>query len=248
MILTRLGNKRRIAAKILPYFPEHTTYIEPFFGAGGMFFSKPQAQYNILNDSDDDVFNLFNVIRSRHQDLFRCLDRIPIHRSLFNEWRGKKETDPVIKAVRFLFLSNFGFLGKPSSMRTGPCNTKTIALRRISETKRQLGKAHLSCLDFRVFLSKHVSKIRTANNAFIYCDPPYLATDNNYKEGFSEEDSFALFEALQNTGIKWAMSEFDHPFIIDQAKKRGLFCYLLGERKNLLNKRMEVLITNYIKK
>ncbi|HBZ37548.1 MAG TPA: restriction endonuclease subunit M, partial [Balneola sp.] len=41
MILTRLGNKRALADKIIPFFPKHELYIEPFFGAGGMFFSKP---------------------------------------------------------------------------------------------------------------------------------------------------------------------------------------------------------------
>ncbi len=38
MILRRLGNKSRIAKEVQKYFPEHTMYIEPFFGAGGMFF------------------------------------------------------------------------------------------------------------------------------------------------------------------------------------------------------------------
>jgi len=62
MILTRLGNKRAIAGKIQAYFPPHEIYIEPFFGAGGMFFYKPLAKYNFLNDLDSDVFNLFLVI------------------------------------------------------------------------------------------------------------------------------------------------------------------------------------------
>ena len=59
MILRRLGNKQAIAHKIIPYFPPHKIYIEPFFGAGGMFFNKPKAKYNIVNDLDSDVFNLF---------------------------------------------------------------------------------------------------------------------------------------------------------------------------------------------
>ena len=59
MILRRLGNKKKIAKKIQAYFPPHKIYIEPFFGAGGMFFNKPKAKYNIVNDLDSDVFNLF---------------------------------------------------------------------------------------------------------------------------------------------------------------------------------------------
>ena len=48
MILRRLGNKKKIAEQIQGYFPEHKIYIEPFFGAGGMFFYKPKVKYNIL--------------------------------------------------------------------------------------------------------------------------------------------------------------------------------------------------------
>ena len=45
MILRRLGNKSKIAADIQKHFPQHKIYIEPFFGAGGMFFNKPKAKY-----------------------------------------------------------------------------------------------------------------------------------------------------------------------------------------------------------
>ena len=43
MILRRLGNKKLIAEKIICHFPPHEIYIEPFFGAGGMFFNKPKV-------------------------------------------------------------------------------------------------------------------------------------------------------------------------------------------------------------
>ena len=55
MILRRLGNKQAIAQDIIKYFPEHKAYIEPFFGAGGMFFNKPKAKYNIVNDIDSEA-------------------------------------------------------------------------------------------------------------------------------------------------------------------------------------------------
>ena len=50
MILNRLGNKKRLAVDLIPYFPKHNTFIEPFFGAGGMFFYKQKAKYNFVND------------------------------------------------------------------------------------------------------------------------------------------------------------------------------------------------------
>ena len=56
-----------------------------------------------------------------------------------------------------------------------------------------------------------------------------------------------LFDTLQATGCKFAMSEFDNEFILNQAKERGLNVIIIGERKNLKNRRTEILITNYEK-
>jgi len=52
---------------------------------------------------------------------------------------------------------------------------------------------------------------------------------------------------LQETGCKFAMSEFDNEFILNQAKERNLNIIFIGERHNLKNKRTEILITNYQK-
>ena len=112
MILHRLGNKRRLASKIITYIPNHTLYIELFFGAGGLFFNKkPIAPHNILNDLDDDVYNLWTVLQANHQELKEAIEQMPLSHSLFNYWVRNKETDPIKKATRFLMLSNFSLYG-----------------------------------------------------------------------------------------------------------------------------------------
>ena len=87
--------------------------------------------------------------------------------------------------------------------------------------------------------------LKDENKTFIYCDPPYLGTNDNYSSSFTEQDSIDLFDCLQATGCKFAMSEFDNEFILNQAKERGLNVIIIGERKNLKNRRTEILITNY---
>ena len=57
MLIRRRGNKSKLAEKIIENFPPHEIYIEPFFGAGGLFFNKPLAKFNILNDLDKNVIN-----------------------------------------------------------------------------------------------------------------------------------------------------------------------------------------------
>lgn len=134
MILRRLGNKQRIALDIQKHFPAHKIYIETFFGAGGMFFNKPKSKYNFLNDKDDDVFNLFMVIKNNKQELYNRIEQLPIHQSLMKHWKKNKETDPIWKAIRFLFISNFTYLSKGYNLKFTADNTKKVLLERIGPT------------------------------------------------------------------------------------------------------------------
>ena len=102
--------------------------------------------------------------------------------------------------------------------------------------------------DFRRAIKQiSLSENNTQEKTFFYCDPPYLGTDDNYSNSFTEQDSIDLFDCLQATGCKFAMSEFDNEFIHNQAKERGLNIIIIGERKNFKNRRTEILITNYEK-
>lgn len=249
MILRRLGNKTRISADIIKHFPQHKCYIEPFFGAGGMFFNKPKAKYNIVNDLDSDVFNLFNVITNNKDELEKIFYMMPVHQDLLNYWKKNNEIDPIKKAIRFLFLSNLTYLGKGQTLSlTAYNNSKEIMYNLIDITYKLIFDVQFANMDFRNFL-KNISFDDRGNNgtktAFIYCDPPYLGTDNNYESGFTEKDSIDLFNSLHETGCKYAISEFNHEFILKQADTRGLNIITIGERQNLKNRRTEVLITNY---
>ena len=94
MILRRLGNKQAIAQDIEKYFPYHRLYIEPFFGAGGMFFNKRKSKYNMLNDLDSDVFNLFQIVSTKKNELEAEFNYMPIHSDLLDYWKKEKETEP----------------------------------------------------------------------------------------------------------------------------------------------------------
>ena len=245
MILSRLGNKAKIAQKIIPYFPTHNLFISTFFGAGGMFFSKPIAKYNIVNDNDSEVYNLFQVIKTQKEELWEQLSMTPIHADLWNYYKKNIPEDKVEQAVRFIILSNFGYLGKPDSMRFNNKNAKKLILERLDLTCKMLVNVEFGNSDFEVFLKSIPIKKKDLNSVFIYNDPPYLGTTNNYSTGFKEEQSYRLFEANEAVGCKWAMSEFDHPFILAEAKRRNLSVHIIGERQTLKNRRTEILVTNY---
>lgn len=245
MILRRLGNKKKLAKQIQAHFPPHKIYIEPFFGAGGMFFNKPKAKYNIVNDLDSDVFNLFQVVMNQKEELEKAFYIMPIHSDLLNYWKKNKETDPIKKALRFLFLTNLTYLGKHSNLRYGARNDKNSVLLNINATFDLLKDVQFNNCDF-IRLFKSINFIDNENpDCFAYLDPPYIGVDNNYEYSFSEDQAADLFDIVQELNIKFAYSEFNHPFILDQAKQRKLNVIIIGERQNLKNRRTEILITNY---
>lgn len=247
MILRRLGNKSKIAKEIIKYFPPHKIYIEPFFGAGGMFFNKPKAKYNIVNDIDSDVFNLFMVVMNQKDELERAFYMMPIHSDLLKYWKQHEETDPIKKALRFLLMSNFLLFGNNGSLKWSARNEKEQVFENINKTFEMLYGVRFNNCDFRKFI-KDLQINGTdidADETIIYSDPPYLLSSDNYSDSFTEQDSIDLFNCLQETGCKWAMSEFDNPFIIDQAKQRNCHVHIIGARQNLKNRRTEILITNY---
>lgn len=247
MILRRQGNKQKLAKIITPMFPKHRIYIEPFFGAGGMFFNKPKASYNIVNDLDSDVFNLFQVVINKKEELEKAFYLMPTHSDLLEYWKKNEETEPIKKALRFLLLSNMTFMGAGASIQGGTGNTKNAFYNYIDKTYEMINDVKFFNTNAVDFLTKKVAFGESApiDECFIYCDPPYLGTGDNYADSFTEELSNSLFDTLQSIGCKWAMSEFDHPFIIEQANSRGLNIEIIGERHNLKNKKTEILITNY---
>jgi len=43
-------SKKRIASWIIENMPEHHSYLDPYFGGGGMFFQKPLSKIEMVND------------------------------------------------------------------------------------------------------------------------------------------------------------------------------------------------------
>lgn len=245
MILRRLGNKSKIAQDIQAHFPPHKIYIEPFFGAGGMFFNKPKAPFNICNDIDEEVINIYDVLKRNKNELLEVIRSTPTHDLLFKRWKKEHETEPVMKAFRFLFLANYSFMGS-GSLRLGADYSVRGLLNACSVLSFDDYDVKFTSVDFRDALKKICWRNESEKlKALIYADPPYLDTSDNYSHSFTEADSNDLFDCLDETKCKWAMSEFNHPFILEQAKERGLNVITIGERQNLKNVRTEILVTNY---
>jgi DNA adenine methylase len=249
MILRRLGNKKKIAPKIYSLFLQHATYIEPFFGAGGMYFFKPRAKYNLLNDLDNEVFNLWRVVRETPDLLRDEIISLPIHPSISKYWKKHKEIDPISRAARFLFISNFGYMGMPETLRIegNNQNSKAFIFRDMGLANKLLKDCvfdNKNAVDFLRAIRFH--GVKPVQNPFIYCDPPYLKTGNNYTtKVWGSDDLYELVKGLQATNAPFAISEFYSKDAISVFNDCGLFINVICERQTMKNRNTEILATNY---
>ncbi len=248
MILNRLGNKKSIAMDIYPHFSDHKMRIDLFFGAGGAFFNMPKAKYNILNDYDDDVTNLFLLVQNQKEALVRAIELLPISSTLVKYWKNNTETDPLKKALRFLLLSNFTYLGKGDTLRLSLDNSKKILLKNIEPTFEALKDVKITTKDFREVISNisFSEKVLSKKDTYLFIDPIYFETEHYYNvPKWTRNDSLDCLNIMDNSGINAGMCEFDHPTIVAEAKKRNFNIIYIKERQNIKKRSQEIFITNY---
>lgn len=71
-IIPWMGEKRRLAAKLIPLFPSHECYVEVFCGGAALYFLRPvPANVEVLNDINGDLTNLYRVVQHHLEEFVR---------------------------------------------------------------------------------------------------------------------------------------------------------------------------------
>ncbi|MBX3579881.1 MAG: DNA adenine methylase [Rhizobiaceae bacterium] len=119
------GGKWKLAPWVIAHFPLHRVYVEPFGGAGSVLLRKPRCYAEIWNDLDDEVVNLFRVLRDERlaARLIGLLELTPFARAEFMDANGACD-DPVERARRLCIRAFMGFgsnahSSSPEARRTG---------------------------------------------------------------------------------------------------------------------------------
>ncbi len=113
-IVPWIGGKRKLADHILPLFPDHTCYVEPFCGAAALFFLKPSSDVEVLNDINGDLVNLYRVVKHHLEELYKQFKWALTSRQNW-DWLQSTPVETltdVQRAARFLYLQKLAFGGK----------------------------------------------------------------------------------------------------------------------------------------
>jgi DNA adenine methylase len=224
-ILHYPGSKWSVADWIISHFPEHQTYLEPFFGSGAVLFSKKRSELETINDIDGEVINLFKVIREKPDELAYSIKFTPHSREEYYLSYLPAEND--LERARRLVVRLWQGRGGKTSHRTG--------WRSMIEMNGPLpGKEWLRFPEKIAVVSDRLIGVQIENqsavdlikrysrqNVLIYADPPYILstrTTSSYKNEMTNEDHVELLGVLDKHPGPVILSGYSHP-IYDEILK-----------------------------
>lgn len=109
-VLRYHGGKYRLSKWLYEFFPKHKTYVEPFGGAASVLLRKERSHGEVYNDLDQDIFNLFNVLRDKYSSsrLIELCHLTPYSRDEF-KLAYELTDEPIERARRTIVRSAMGF-------------------------------------------------------------------------------------------------------------------------------------------
>ena len=185
-VLKYPGAKWNLAQWIISHMPPHTTYLEPFFGSGAVFFNKPPSKVETINDLDSNVVNLFRVIREKPQELAALVEMTPWARDEYYA-SYEKTGDKLEDARRFLVRCWQSFGQVTTNSRGGWRHSGTdkfnraLELRKIPNAILEVAE-RLKTVQIENKSAIELIKKYAAEHVLIYADPPYLWETRTFKQ------------------------------------------------------------------
>lgn len=213
-IIPWIGGKRRLADILIPRFPPHVCYVEVFAGGAALYFLRPPAEVEVINDVNGDLVNLYRVVQNHLEEFVRQFKWALSSRQIFKwtqETPGQVLTD-IQRAARFFYLQHHCFGGKVQGQTWGTATTApAINLLRLEEN---LSAAHLrlSATFIEQLPWDECIERYDRPHSFFYLDPPYWQTEG-YGVKFAFDNYERMATLMRKLKGKAILSINDHPDI-----------------------------------
>lgn len=272
-VLKWVGGKRQLIEDISPLIPKQiSTYVEPFVGGAAILFHL-QPKKAIINDFNDELMNVYQVIKEDPNGLIKILEKHKEANSeeYYYETRALDRTSDYEnlskeeKAGRILYLNktcynglfrvnSSGQFNAPYGKYKNPAIVNDVTIKAVSN---YFNSANIKFLngDYKEAL-KGLRK-----GTFVYFDPPYMpvSSSSNFtgytENGFGYEKQVELRDEclkLHKRGIKFLQSNSYTPEILELYSDSSVFTIKVVQAKRSINSKSdkrgeisEVLIYNY---
>ena len=252
--LVWFGGKGILARKIVPLFPPHHNYVEPFCGGASCLFAKSPSPVEVINDVDSDIVNFFRVLRDprKFEQFHRLAALTPYSREEFvryrRDWRAKWQdcADDVERAYRWYVVARMSFAGEfggswgrsVGTSRLGMANAVAQwlsivdMLPAIAERVRTVQVEHG---DWRQVLQAYDTP-----DTLFYIDPPFVKNTRRggkYRHEMSNAQHRELVEVLLNIRGRGVLSGYRNA-IYEPLEEAGwqcadlpVTCYAVGRTR-----------------
>lgn len=210
------GGKEALLPEILPYIPPHSVYCEPFAGGASVFWAKPLADLNILNDTNLALFKFYKVASTQPDEFRRAVEctlyHHEEHRRACEIYRNPEAYSDLEVAVALFVAVRMSFVKSPgngfarSYGRNRHQNEYTTYNNAIAELPTALAKLRNAQCDNMdaVELIRRINK--KSDDAFLFVDPPYYNSDCGHYDGYTEADFVRLLDALAESPHRWMLT------------------------------------------
>lgn len=246
--IARMGGKSRLRKTILERIPEHSCYIEPFFGAGWVYFGKEPSKTEIINDIDKELVNMFKMIKHHAPEIERMLEYEFSSRDIFEEYKhcSTESSTEIHRAVRFLYLISQSFASKGETYGYGTTSRPAPQIFYkgvLGEIKERLRNTYVENKSFEDIITRY-----DREHSVFFCDPPYFET-TGYGNTFGEKEQLLLRDTLANIKGKFLVTINDHPQVREWYKGFNIeevsVSYSISKEKKARKEYGELIITNY---
>lgn len=203
-----IGNKSKFSNFIIPYIPKKiSTYVEPFSGMYGIFFSLNHVDYQFINYIYNDInylnSNLFEYLKN--PDFINEVRLIKSNESIFKSahsyvLNGK---DSMKLAIDWLIILTCSYPSDINKWRND--NEFEIFKLKYNSYKNQLLKIDkIHNLDY-----KEIIKMYDSEDTFFYIDPPYKGRESYYiNHNFGENSHKELSNILNKIKGNFLLSYY----------------------------------------
>jgi DNA adenine methylase len=200
----RMGGKRRLADRLIKNFPDdYKTYVEPFVGAGNIFFRLEQKEgvKYIINDKDPAIISILRGLKTDAEHINTTVNR-DISREDFNVLRNKKHKT----AVDYIILAKSSFFSSGRCWQKKRKAGKPIIQTDFTKYTEPLKNTTILNEDFARVIAKY-----NKPTTFYYLDPPYENPKQTDYDDYCTPEQVA--DAVKTIKGKFMLSYNDSPNI-----------------------------------
>ena len=250
-----IGGKKALRELIVSLFPiYYERYIEVFGGGGWVLFHKPPGNdFEVYNDFNSLLANLYRCVRDNPQELIESLRFVLNSREDFEITRKSLAQDSSIsdvqKASLYYQLIRYSYASGLTSYASQP-HDMWVNFPLIEQAHRRLAKVVIENKDFEPLMRQYDRPV-----SFFYLDPPYFATEGYYnnigENGYTRQDHIRLRDILLRIEGKFLLSYNDCQFIRELYDAPGIRIMPVSRINNIKQRYEngclfeEVLIANY---